>query len=198
MMIHPATAHFAMVLPVVASTFGVIYLLKKNAMIGKITDISLLIAALAVIGVWYTGSQAGPQVYDYLSSAGKHELVEHKELGLYLAIAFAILAGLKLVGTKLKNFTIEMVTILLLLVATVMIFVQGKHGGEIVYDHGMPFKAYMIQDALHDASSEAEDAESDEDRVEIFQDAIDDIESMSEEINKLYGENEKDEEEEKE
>ena len=66
-MLHPATAHFAMVLPVVASVFSLIYLVNKSETFSKITARATLIAALAMIGVWYTGNQAGPQIYDYLS-----------------------------------------------------------------------------------------------------------------------------------
>ena len=187
MMLHPATVHFAMVLPVVASVFGLIYLVKRDELMSKISSRATLIAALAMIGVWYTGNQAGPEIYDYLSKAGKHELMEHKALGFYLAIAMGIIAVLKIAGCLMKKFIIEAVAIVLLLGATVVTFVQGKDGGEIVYNYGMPFKAYMIEDSLKDALSEAEEAEEDEEKLEIYEDTFDDIASISESVDKIYG-----------
>ena len=187
MMLHPATVHFAMVLPVVASVFGLIYLFKRDESMSKISSRATLIAALAMIGVWYTGNQAGPQIYDYLSEAGKHELMEHKELGLYLAIAMGIIAVIKIAGCKMRNFAIEALAVVLLLGATAVTFAQGKDGGEIVYNYGMPFKAYMIEDSLKDAQSEAEEAEEDEEKLEIYEDALDDITTISQNVDKIYG-----------
>ena len=187
MMLHPATVHFAMVLPLVASVFGVIYLFKKTESMSKISSRLTLIAALAMIGVWYTGSQAGPLIYDYLSEAGQHELVEHKELGLYLAIAMGIIALLKIVGCKMKNFAIETLAIVLLLGATATTFLQGKHGGELVYNYGTPFKSYLIMDTLKDAASDAQEEEDAEAKLEVYQDAIEDIKMHSEEVDTFYG-----------
>jgi len=187
MMLHPATAHFAMVLPVVATVFSLIYLVTKSEGMSKISSRTTLVAALAVIGVWYTGSQAGPLIYDYLSAAGKHELIEHKTLGLYLAIAFGIIALLKIAGCKLKIFALEVLATILLLGATGTVFLQGKHGGELVYNYGMPFKSYMIQDTLKEAVASAEDEDDCDAKVEAYEDAMDDIQTISEDVDTIYG-----------
>ena len=187
MMLHPATVHFAMVLPLVASVFGVIYLFTRTKEMSKILTGATLIAALAMIGVWYTGSQAGPQIYDYLSTQGQHELIEHKTLGLYLAVAMGVIALLQLVGSITKKFSIEAVAVLLLLAATATTFVQGKKGGELVYNFGMPFKAYMIQDTLKSSSADAKETDDADEKVEIYEDAIWDINSISEEVDKILG-----------
>ncbi len=187
MMLHPATVHFAMVLPAVASVFGLIYLLKKERGISKISARMTLAAAFAMIGVWYTGNQAGPEIYDYLSKAGKHELMEHKALGLYLAIAMGSIAVIQIIGCRFKKFAIEALAILLLFIATLTTFAQGKDGGEIVYNYGMPFKAHMIQDSLNDAYNEAQDEEEDEAKLEIYEDALDDVKMISENVDKIYG-----------
>jgi len=197
MMIHPATAHFAMVLPVVASAFGVAYMISRTETMSKILARTTLVAALAMIAAWYTGNQAGPEIYKYLSEAGKHELLEHKQLGLYLAIAMGVIAILQMVGCKLKKSALQLFATLLLIATMLVTFLQGKHGGEIVYNHGMPFKAYMIEETLKDAASSAEDADEDEEIIEIYEDALDEVSSISEEINAVYG-NENTQEEESE
>lgn len=186
-MIHPATAHFAIVLPIVALVFGLIYMFTKTEGMSKISSRLTVFAALAMIGVWYTGSQAGPAVYDYLSESGQATLINHKDLGLYLAIAMGIIALLKFVGCQMKNFAIEVIAIILLLVATGATLYQGKLGGEITYNHGMPFKAYMMEEYLNDAVSDADEEDADEEKVTIYEDAVDDIKSFSQEQNALYG-----------
>ena len=186
-MIHPATAHFGIVLPIVASAFSIAYLFTKSEGMSKISTRLTIITAFAFAAVWYTGSLAGPAVYDYLSSEGQKVLVEHKNLGLYLAIAMGVIALLKLVGCKMKKFALESLAIVLLLVATGATLFQGKIGGEITFNYGMPFKAYMIEDSLKEASANAEEAEEDSAKVEIYEDAIDDIKLVSEDVNKILG-----------
>jgi uncharacterized membrane protein len=195
MMIHPATAHFAMVLPVVASVFGLAYMISKSESMSKISSRTTVFAALAMIAAWYTGDQAGQQIIKYLSEAGKHELLEHKQLGFYLAIALSIIAVLKVIGCKMKSYTLEVLAIILLLGATATTFLQGKHGGEVVYNYGMPFKAHMMESTLDQAVATAEEAEEDDEKVEAYEDAIDEIKSMSEEIDAIYGNKPKEESE---
>ena len=187
MMLHPATVHFAMVLPLVASVFGVIYLFSKNEGMSKISSRLTLVSALAMIGVWYTGNQAGPEIFQFLSADGKEELLEHKTLGLYLAIAMGAIALLKIAGCKMHKFGLEAIAIVLLLATTATTFLQGKHGGELVYNYGMPFKAYKIETLLKKAVANAEDLEEDEEKVELYEDTIDEIDSISKKVNTVYG-----------
>jgi len=137
--------------------------------------------------VWYTGNQAGPQIYQYLSEAGKHTLLDHKALGLYLAIAMAVIFVLKVVGCKTKKFALEALAIVALFAVTATTLYQGKMGGQIVYNHGQPFKASMIMESLHEAVTTADEEEEDEAKVEIYEDTIDEINGVSEEVDAIYG-----------
>ena len=191
MMLHPATVHFAIALPVVASIFGIIYLINKNEIMGKLSSGFTFFSAIAMIVAYYTGYQAGPEIYDYLSEAGQHELLEHKELGLYLTISFVIIAAIKSIGCQKKNFMLESIAIILLLVATATTFMQGKDGGEIVYEHGMPFKSYMIEDSLSEASITANETENIEEKLDAYVSAHEDVKLISEEIDALFNDDEK-------
>jgi len=153
----------------------------------KVAARTTLVAAIAVIGVWYTGSKAGPEVYEYLSNAGQATLIAHKKLGLYLAIAMGIIALIQVLGCRMKKRVLETVAIVLLIGATATIFYQGKEGGELVYEHGTPFKSSGIMDTLQEAVQSADEADEDEDKVEVYEDAIDDISILSEEVDALYG-----------
>ena len=186
-MIHPATAHFAMVLPVVASAFGLIYLVKKDQLFSKITARLTLLAAIAMAAVWYTGTGAGPQIFDYLSPEGKTTLIAHKNLGLNLAIIMGIIALLQIVGCKLQKRAVQLIATLALFVATGTTFYQGKMGGELVYNHGAPFKSFMIMQSINEAVDAADEMEEDEEKVEAYEDAIDNIKMVDEEVNALYG-----------
>jgi uncharacterized membrane protein len=186
-MLHPATAHFAIVLPLVASIFGVIYILTRSEGMSKISSRVTLFAALAMIGVWYTGNDAGKEIYSFLSAQGKEELLEHKSLGLYLAIAMSVIALLKIAGCKTKKFIVELIAIVLLLATTITTFAQGKMGGEIVYNYGMPFKSVTTQKILKKAYANAEDTEDSDEKVEFYEDAIDEIDTFSQKVNKVYG-----------
>jgi len=140
-----------------------------------------------MIAAWYTGTQAGPEIYNFLSEAGKEELREHKALGTYLAIAMGIIALIQIAGCRMRKFGLELLAIVLLIGAMATTFKQGKDGGEIVYNYGQPFKAYMIQKLLNDAVKEADDADEDEAKVELYEDAIDEVMSVSQEVNAVYG-----------
>ena len=186
-MIHPATVHFAMVLPVVASAFGLVYLYTKSEIFAKISTASFIFAALAMGVVWYTGSQAGPEVFQYLSKDGQAVLLTHKSLGLYLAIAMGITTILKMIGCKMKNYGLQALAVVLVLGVTATTLYQGKMGGKIAYNYGMPFKSQMILDSLNEANKAADDEDDADAQVEIYQDAIDDITSVSEEVDVILG-----------
>ncbi len=187
MLLHPPVVHFAIVLPVVASLFGLIYLFKRDERWSKYSSRATLIAALAIIAAWYTGSKAGPEIYAFLSEGGKEELLEHKALGAYLAIAFGAIALLKMLGCKMKQFAVEAIAVLLLLGATAVTFAQGKDGGEIVYEYGKPFTYDVMAPVLKDAKSTAEDEDDDEAVIEAYEDGIDEAFSAADEVFEKLG-----------
>lgn len=172
-MLHPAAAHFAIVLPVVASVFGLIYLTTRSEGMAKISTRTLIFAALGVIAAWYTGSQAGPDAYPLLSDEGQKELIEHKTLGLYLAISFGVIAVIRFIGCKMNKFVIEALATVLLLGATVVVFAQGKDGGELTYEYGAGVEQHADGlDCLQnpedyvEESSEGDDSATNEDEEE--------------------------------
>ncbi len=170
MMIHPATAHFAMVLPVVASAFGIAYMATKTETMSKISARTALVAALAMIAVWYTGEKiAGPEVYGFLDAAGKAELIEHRDLGRYLAIAMAFVALIQIAGCRMKKSGIQIAGIVLTIAVMAFTFLQGKDGGEIVYEHGNPFQVTQLEKYM---ASDDFDMADDDEKVELIQKQI--------------------------
>lgn len=180
-MLHPASAHFGIVLPVVAAVFGLVYLATRTETMSKISARTAVLAAIAMIGVWYTGSQAGPQIYNFLSEAGKEELLEHKELGLYLAIAMSVVALIQFAGCKLQKFGVQALGIILTVVVMAVTFIQGKDGGEIVYEHGKPFQMTQLEKYM---SSDDLDMADDAEKAAMIKEKIS---SISEETNAKLG-----------
>ncbi len=187
MMLHPATAHFAIALPLVASVLGAIYLVKRDSFTAKLSSFAIVLTAIAIGIAWYTGNQAGPKIFEFLSPDGKHELLEHKALGLYLAIAMGIIAVVKVIGCQLKKFTLEAVAIVATFIIAGAVLLQGKDGGEIVYEYGQPFKTYLIQDTLKEAAATAEESEDCDEKVEAYEDAIDSLQDINDNVNEALG-----------
>lgn len=175
--LHPALVHFAIVLPLVALTFQALFLLKKSEAYSKAALVTMVFGTLFVVAAYLTGSSdAGNGVAEILStydSKGMAELKEHAELGLYLLIAMGIIALFKIANVfKLKKSLIDVIILLSLLGTSVMMFVQGKEGGEIVYEHGTLFEAHEIKDILKESLTDLADSDDKEESLEILTDAI--------------------------
>ncbi len=198
MMLHPATAHFAIALPLVSAVIGAIYLAKRDSFSAKLSSFAIVLTALAIGVTWYSGNQAGPQIFEFLTSEGKEELLEHKKLGLYLAIAMGLVAVVKVLGCQLKKFALEALAIVATFVIAGAVLLQGKDGGEIVYEHGQPFKAPLILQTIHDAASGAEDEDECDAKLEVYEDAVDSINEIDSSVNEKLGIESKSEDEDEE
>jgi len=141
-MLHPASVHFAVVLPLAALIIGMVYLLKPNDSLQKISTGFILFAAIFVGIAFLTGKEDASEVFDFLSSDGKSALGEHAKLGKYLAIAMGMAAVVNLFGYFKKLYKVELLSIILVAVVSAGAFYQGKMGGEITYKHGAHVKGY--------------------------------------------------------
>lgn len=135
-MLHPATAHFAMVLPLIGLVLGLAYLIKPSELMSKISTRFFIFASIFMIITFFTGKNDGSEAYIFLSDDGQSLLLEHKELGLYLAIFMPIIGLIKLYGCKKKIFKLEIFAILLMGLLSIGILYQGKMGGELTYTYG--------------------------------------------------------------
>ncbi|MDQ7044405.1 MAG: hypothetical protein Q9M32_00625 [Sulfurimonas sp.] len=162
-MLHPAVAHFAMVLPLISLVLGIAYLIKPSELMSKISTRFMVFAAIFVVIAFFTGKEDGSEAYILLSSAGKALLLEHKDLGLYLAIAMGIATVIKFYGCFKTSFKIEMLAIVLLAVISAGILYQGKMGGELTYTHGANVENHSDgMDCLEEMAEDEEDDEEDE------------------------------------
>lgn len=135
-MIHPAVAHFAMVLPIVSLILGVSYLIKPSELMSKISTRFMVFSAIFLIIAFFTGKDDGGEVYILLSSEGQAMLLQHKDLGLYLAIGMLFAAIIKLYGCFKESLKAEIFSILLTGILSAGVLYQGKMGGELTYTYG--------------------------------------------------------------
>ena len=135
-MLHPALAHFAISLPILSLVLGAAYLYKPSEVMSKVSSRFFVFAALFIIAAFFSGKHDGSEVYALLSSDGKKLLIQHKDFGLYIAIAMGIAALVKFFGCIKKNFKVEIVSVILVAIVAGGVLYQGKMGGELTYTYG--------------------------------------------------------------
>lgn len=136
LLLHPPLVHFAIVLPFIALFFQIAYSVSNNHIYSKCSASALAVAAVVMLGAWYTGGMQGEDVYPMLSDAGQTSLKSHKELGLYLMIGAIALAVIKLYAYRAKNVVYETIILIGLLVISSGLMYQGLLGGDVVYKYG--------------------------------------------------------------
>jgi len=173
---HPAVVHFAIVLPLVALSMQGLYLLKQEKSYSKVSLVTLVFASIFVLAGYLTGSNDGSEVAEILSvydKEGMADLRGHAQLGFYLLIAISIITALKILNFfVLKKKIIELLIALSLLVVSSLILLQGKEGGEIVYEHGTLFEGHAMKDTLEESLVDLADSDDKEESIEILTDAI--------------------------
>ena len=166
-MLHPAVAHFAISLPIISLVLGLLYLFKPNEMMSKITSRFFVFAAIFTIIAFFTGKNDAQEVFEFLSNDAKSVLVQHAQLGLYLAIGMGIVAVIKFIGCLKSMFKVELLAIILLLVLSGATLFQGKMGGQLTYEYGAHVKeaqelskqVKVMKDELSMCEDEDEDEE---------------------------------------
>jgi len=163
LLLHPPLVHFAIVLPFMALFFQIAYSVSNNYIYSQWASRVLVIAALFLVGAWYTGGLQGQEVYPLLSEEGQEVLKQHKNIGLYLMIATIVLAVIKFIACKTRNVILETVVLIGLLTASSALAYQGFIGGDVVYKHGGGVEKYSDgMDCLEDPSLYIEDEEEEE------------------------------------
>ena len=135
-MLHPASAHFAIVLPIIALVIGMAYLIKPSELMSKISTRFMLFGAIFITIAFFTGKDGGGEVYMLLSGEGQNLLKEHKDFALYLLIAIWIATVVKMFGCIKQVVKAEIFSILLVAIIAGGILYQGKMGGELTYTYG--------------------------------------------------------------
>ena len=163
-MLHPAAAHFAIVLPILSLVLGIAYLIKPSDLMSKISTRFMVFATIFLVIAFFTGKDDGGEAYMLLSGEGKKLLIEHKSFGMYLMYAMGFATIVKFYGCFKSNMKAEIFAILLVAILAGATLFQGKMGGELTYTHGANILNHS--DGMDCLAEEAEDEEDDEDEDE--------------------------------
>lgn len=128
--IHPPFTHFAIAFPLMLLIVHLFYMINKK----ELDSLHLLLtflSALAVIVATITGIIAHEPIETKLEEIKAFGY--HQKLGLLLALYFVILAIVRIIMTKTK--ALNLVFTILLIIGVVLLFIQGKLGGSIVYEN---------------------------------------------------------------
>ena len=162
-MLHPAMAHFAVVLPIISLVLGVAYLIKPSELMSKISTRFMVFATLFMVAAFFTGKNDGSEVYPLLSDEGALVLLSHKDFGLYLVLAMAAATIVKFFGCFKKVVKAEIFAVILVAIVAGGVLYQGKTGGELVYGHGAHVEKHSDgMDCLADPEDFIEDEEDEE------------------------------------
>lgn len=135
-MLHPASAHFAVVLPILSLILGMAYLIKPSQLMSKISTRFMVFATIFLAVAFFTGKDDGGEAYILLTTEGQALLLQHKDFGLYLLISMAIATVVKFIGCFKEIIKAEIFAIILVAIVAGGVLYQGKMGGELTYTHG--------------------------------------------------------------
>ena len=162
-MLHPAAAHFAVVLPILSLVLGIAYLIKPSKLMSKISTRFMLFATIFLVIAFFTGKNDGSEAYILLTDEGQALLLKHKDFGLYLMIAMGLATLVKLYGCFKEVVKAEVFAILLVAIIAGATLFQGKMGGELTYTHGANVAQHSDgMDCLEDPEDFIEEDEEEE------------------------------------
>lgn len=158
LLIHPVVAHFGITIPVFILIVELINLYYKRPAL-SVTSLLMTVVMIGIFVVLFlTGTTDGKESYIMLSEAGQHELKEHKILGVYLVYGSLLLAAVKGLSMLMHGTMTRGLFFIVLLGFIGLNMLQGKHGGELVYQYGANVTAANeAKDAADDLQYEIED-----------------------------------------
>ncbi len=136
LLLHPPLVHFAIVLPMLALLFQIIYSLSNNYIYSQWSAAILVMGAVAMAAAWFTGGTEAQDAYALLSQKGQEVLNAHKMLGFYLMLLSLFLAAIKLYAGRVRNVLLETIVLIGLFALSTGLSYQGLMGGEVVYKYG--------------------------------------------------------------
>jgi len=128
--IHPPFTHFAIAFPLMLLIIHLFYMINKKEL-DSLHLVLTFLSALAVVVATITGIIAHEPIEAKLEEIKAFSY--HQKLGLLLALYFVILAIVRIIMTKTK--ALNSVFTILLIFGVVLLFIQGKLGGSIVYEN---------------------------------------------------------------
>ena len=157
-LMHPPVDHFVIAIPVIVLLLEIINLFVKKRAIGVTSFFLLILAVVATVAAYLTGTTDGKEAFDALTQAGQADLKAHKLLGTYLMFASVAVIVFKLLSAIVQRGLMKALYFLILILFVVGILKQGKEGGELVYKYGANVERVQDLDSeLFDTTEELDE-----------------------------------------
>ncbi|MEO6846134.1 MAG: DUF2231 domain-containing protein [Chthoniobacterales bacterium] len=148
--LHPAIVHFPIVLILFGTLFSVICIFVRRFSLPLFAAILLACGAAGAFTAVYTGENAADNTGD-LSKSVDHLLNEHAHYGEVtrnVSTIAAVLAVASACFSRRNTFSrsLAILTAVAACYASWNVYKAGKHGGMLVYDHGVSVKSVLQGD----------------------------------------------------
>ncbi|MEA3522539.1 MAG: DUF2231 domain-containing protein [Campylobacterota bacterium] len=144
LLLHPAIVHFAIAIPVFVLILEIFNLIFKRRSLNIISSMLLIILIVIYVGLYITGKVDGSETYVLLSEAGQADFKVHKILGTYLVYFSVLLIVFKVMALLFRKKFFTLLYLIVLMIFIGLNLLQGKEGGELVYEHGANVEAVNI------------------------------------------------------
>ncbi len=164
-LLHPVVDHFLIAIPVVVLLLELMNLMMKKKTVGGVSFFLLILTVLFSGAAYLTGLADGKEAFPALAETAKTALSEHKLLGIYLMLGSVVVLFFKLLAMT-GNKVLKGIYIFVLITFVVVLFKQGKEGGDLVYEHGLNVKQvetvesilFDVNESLEETQEELEEA----------------------------------------
>ncbi|MEZ0360556.1 MAG: DUF2231 domain-containing protein [Hydrogenobacter sp.] len=130
--LHPPVVHFAIAFPVFLLLTDIYYRIRKktpDGLHGMLTYVSVF----AVLGATISGIIAHEPIEERLHKIPVFE--SHELLGFFLSFFFLLIGVLRFLQGRTQSEKIRDIYSILLFIGVLLLFLQGRWGGSIVYDY---------------------------------------------------------------
>lgn len=148
--LHPAVAHFPIVLILLGTVVGLLAVFIRRWHLPLLAALLLALGALGALAATWSGDKAEDSAGD-LSHNVEEVLEEHEEWGETTRNVAMLAAILGVAAAAASRFPVparglSVATALVAILAGYCVMVTGHHGGELVYRHGVGVSGAAISE----------------------------------------------------
>ena len=148
--IHPEVIHFPIAFLLGYALFEILGIILKREFLSKTAHLFLLLGVLGLIAAVFTGNQAKDLAHKVsktgipISFEAINEHENYANITLWFFAALLVLRTMVVIKKRFKGL-IKYSFIILALIGSFLVYETGKHGGSLVYKHGIGTELKMME-----------------------------------------------------
>jgi len=144
--LHPPVVHFAIALTIAGVVFEILAHTFGRKDLENAGFYAFLTGVLFVWLAWLTGGAAEEAVEEAVEGTPAYRVLEiHETLGTVLLVLFTLLAVLRILAKVKESRNLRILFITLGVIGAILMTLQGRLGGMLVYQYGVGVKALQLQ-----------------------------------------------------